>query len=104
MNSDGVFAALGNDTRRALLDLMRDEPRSVNELAAVFSVERASISEHLKVLRDAGLVTVRQDGRQRFYRAEPERLREVADWLQPYARFWRDRIAGLREFLDEEER
>jgi DNA-binding transcriptional ArsR family regulator len=99
----GVFWALGNDTRRALLDLVRDQPQSVNELAARFPMERASISEHLKVLRDAGLVTVRQDGRHRYYRAQPERLREVAEWLAPYELFWRDRIGRLREFLADDQ-
>lgn len=102
MSTVEVFSALASPVRRALLDLLRDEPRSVEELAAHFDMRRPSVSEHLRILRDAGLVVAEPRGRQRIYRLEPGPLREVADWLHPYEEFWRDRLAGLRRLLDEE--
>ena len=102
MPRDDVFAALANPPRRALLDLLRDRPQPVHELAEQFAMRRPSVSEHLKVLRDAGLVVDERRGRQRLYRVNAEPLAEVAAWLHPYEEFWRGRLADLRRLLDEE--
>ncbi|PGH41085.1 transcriptional regulator [Micromonospora sp. WMMA1996] len=102
MSESDVFAALANPTRRELLRLLREEgEQPVQRLADRFDMRRPSLSEHLRVLKDAGLVTEQPVGRQRFYALRPEPLRELADWLTPYERFWRSRLAGLREVLDE---
>ena len=101
--ADGAFAALASPTRRALLDMLRDGPRPVRELAAAFDMRRPSVSEHLRVLREAGLVAEERRGRERHYRLEPAPLRDVADWLQSFEAFWRGRLANLRAHLDEEE-
>ncbi|GII56921.1 transcriptional regulator [Planotetraspora thailandica] len=98
-----VFAALASPVRRELTALLLGGPRSVNDLASHFAMSRPSVSEHLKVLREAGLVSEQRSGRQRLYRLEAEPLMEVSRWLTPYERFWRDRLAGLRELLDEED-
>ncbi|MFG1676071.1 ArsR/SmtB family transcription factor [Micromonospora sp. NPDC049282] len=101
MSEPDVFAALANPTRRELLRLLRDEgEQPVQWLADRFDMRRPSLSEHLRVLKDAGLVTEQPVGRQRFYALRPEPLREVADWLTPYERFWRQRLAGLGDVLD----
>ncbi|MFF5496395.1 ArsR/SmtB family transcription factor [Streptomyces aquilus] len=98
---DRVFAALANSVRREVLRLLRDGgPQPVQALAAHFDMARPSLSEHLKVLRDAGLVSEQRSGRQRIYRLEAAPLAEVQDWLHPYERFWRDRLKGLGELLD----
>ncbi|MFF4049119.1 ArsR/SmtB family transcription factor [Streptomyces chartreusis] len=98
---DRVFTALANGTRREVLRLLRDGgPQSVQVLADHFDMRRPSLSEHLKVLRDAGLVSEQRSGRQRIYRLEAAPLAEVQDWLHPYERFWRDRMKGLGELLD----
>lgn len=97
-----VFAALANPTRRALLRLLLEGPRPVQELADNFAMRRPSVSEHLKVLRDAGLVVERRQGRQHLYELRAEPLREVSDWLTPYERFWREKLAGLRDLLDQD--
>jgi DNA-binding transcriptional ArsR family regulator len=98
-----VFAALANPTRRELLRLLLDRgPQPVQRLASHFDMRRPSVSEHLKVLRDAGLISERRSGRQRLYQLEPLPLREVRDWLTPYERFWREKLASLRDLLDEE--
>jgi DNA-binding transcriptional ArsR family regulator len=96
-----VFGALANPTRRELLRLLLDGPQPVARMAARFEMARPSISEHLRVLRDAGLVSERRAGRQRFYQLEPAPLRELSEWLSPYERFWRTKLANLRELLDD---
>ncbi|MFC0003038.1 ArsR/SmtB family transcription factor [Micromonospora siamensis] len=97
-----VFAALASPTRREVLRLLRDRgEQPVQRLADHFEMRRPSLSEHLRVLKDAGLVTERPVGRQRLYALRPEPLRELADWLTPYERFWRERMTGLRAVLDE---
>ncbi|MEV4670285.1 MULTISPECIES: ArsR/SmtB family transcription factor [Actinomadura] len=98
-----VFAALASPVRRELTALLLDGPRPVNDLAAHFTMSRPSVSEHLRVLREAGLVTEQRDGRRRVYRLEPGPLRELSEWLTPYERFWREKLSNLRELLDEED-
>ncbi|MFI1394049.1 ArsR/SmtB family transcription factor [Streptomyces sp. NPDC020681] len=98
---DRVFAALANTTRREVLRLLREDgPQAVQAIADHFDMRRPSLSEHLKVLREAGLVSEERSGRQRIYRLEAAPLAEVQDWLHPYERFWRDRFKGLGELLD----
>jgi len=100
---DTVFAALANPTRRELLRLLRDEGQQpVQQLANHFAMQRASISEHLKVLRDVGLVGEHKQGRQRYYFLEGAMLRVIQEWLAPYERFWKDRIGNLKMLLAEE--
>ena len=76
-----AFHALADPTRRALLDLLRSAPRTVNELARAFPMSRPAISKHLRILRQAGLVAERRRGRNRFYRLVPEAVEAVADWI-----------------------
>jgi DNA-binding transcriptional ArsR family regulator len=89
-----VFAALASPVRRSLLGLLLDGPLPVNELAGHFDMRRPSVSEHLRVLRDAGLVVERKVGRQRLYQLDAEPLREVSDWLGPYERLARPAARG----------
>jgi DNA-binding transcriptional ArsR family regulator len=94
-----VFRAISEETRREILVLLSRGERSVNELAARFPVTRPAISQHLKVLREAGLVTDRKEGRTRLYRLEPAPLGEVIDWLTFFDAFWDDRLASLARYL-----
>jgi DNA-binding transcriptional ArsR family regulator len=99
--ADGAFTALASPVRRQVLQLLRERgPQPVAELAGHFDMARPSLSEHLRALRDAGLVTQRKVGRQRIYRLEAAPLREVRDWLDPFDQFWRERLTGLSELLD----
>jgi DNA-binding transcriptional ArsR family regulator len=98
--ADQVFAALADRTRRALLDQLRDGDRPVHALAESFQVSRPAISQHLRVLRDAGLVAESRVGRERFYRLQADALRDVADWLRFYEGFWADRLDALGAHLD----
>ena len=103
-SADHVFAALASPARRELLRLLLDEGgQPAGRLAERFDMSRPSVSEHLRVLRDAGLVTETRKGRERLYRLEAAPLMELRDWLTPYERFWRDRLADLSALLDEME-
>jgi DNA-binding transcriptional ArsR family regulator len=98
-----VFAALANPARRHVLHLLRTNgPQPVGTLADHFDISRPSLSEHLKVLKDVGLVIERRTGRQRIYSLRAEPLRELLSWLRPYEEFWRGRLSTLRDVLDEE--
>ncbi|MET9338185.1 metalloregulator ArsR/SmtB family transcription factor [Nonomuraea sp. NPDC003804] len=98
---DQVFAALSSPVRREVLRLLREEgPRPVQALAGRFEMSRPSFSEHLRVLREAGLVTERKAGRQRLYQLEAVPLLDVQEWLTPFERFWREKLTGLRDLLD----
>ncbi|MER7841571.1 metalloregulator ArsR/SmtB family transcription factor [Streptomyces sp. NPDC096040] len=98
---DRVFAALANATRREVLRLLRDGgPQAVQALADHFDMRRPSLSEHLRVLREAGLVSEQRSGRQRIYRLEAAPLADLQDWLHPYERFWRDRLQDPGALLD----
>ena len=98
---DRVFAALASPVRREVLRLLRDDgPQPVQQLADHFEMARPSFSEQLRVLRDAGLVSERKEGRHRIYRLEAVPLAEVQDWLSPYEGFWRERMSELGKVLD----
>ena len=94
-----VFQAIADPTRRALLDLLRESERPVKSLVERFEMSQPAISQHLRVLRQAGLVSERRAGRQRFYRLEGEALAQVADWLAHYEEFWKAKLAALGRHL-----
>lgn len=94
-----VFAAISHLARRQMLDLLTDAERPVSDIAAHFSMSRPAVSQHLRILLDAGLVTEQRHGRERRYRLVPERLAPVRDWLAHYERFWDDRLARLQKLL-----
>ncbi len=83
---DALFHALADPTRRRLLELLRDAERPVTDLHEPFRMTQSAVSQHLRVLRDAGLVRVRRAGRERLYRAEASALRPVASWAARMSR------------------
>ncbi|QIV88358.1 ArsR/SmtB family transcription factor [Glutamicibacter mishrai] len=97
---DEVFAALANPTRRDILDALLKQELSAGDLAAKFDMARASVSEHLRALRETGLIEERQDGRFRYYSMSADPLATLFDWLSPYERFWRERFNALNDVLD----
>ena len=99
-----AYAALADPARRRILDLLRDGERSVTELVAHVGLSQPGVSKHLKVLRDAGLVAARPDGKRRRYELRPEPLAEVADWLEPYRRHWSARLDALERHLEDNPR
>jgi DNA-binding transcriptional ArsR family regulator len=97
-----VFRAIADPTRRAILDRLRRGPAPVNELASAFSQSRPAISKHLRILREAHVVSEERSGRERFYRLEPDQLREIADWILPYRAFWQASLGNLKTYLESE--
>lgn len=94
-----VFVAISHRARRQMLDLLNEDERSVSDIAAHFEMSRPAVSQHLRVLLDAGLVTEQRHGRERRYCLVPERLGPVRDWVAHYERFWDDRLQRLQEHL-----
>jgi DNA-binding transcriptional ArsR family regulator len=98
-----TFDVLAEPTRRRILDLLREEERPVNDLVGRLELSQPGVSKHLKVLRDAGLVEVRQDAQRRLYRVRAEPLAEIEAWLAPYRRLWGTTLDALERHLDSEE-
>ena len=99
---NAVMRALSDPTRRAVFErVVGSDEITVVELTRGSGVTQGAISQHLNALKQAGLVTERPEGRNVFYRAEPEGLAPLVDWMSHYAVFWRDRFANLRTLLKE---
>lgn len=95
------FAALADSTRRHLLEQVAVRDLAVSELLAGLDISQAAVSQHLRVLREAGLVTARKQGRHRYYQLRPAALTELRDWLDELERFWQARLAALGDYLRE---
>lgn len=99
------LTALADPTRRRIVELLAQRDRTAGELVAEFDMTAPAISQHLKVLREAGLVTVRAEGQSRVQMLNPDGLREVEDWLEKTRAFWSRRLDALeRELRAEDER
>jgi len=96
---EAIVAAISDPTRRRVLELVRDRELPAGEIAAAFEISRPAVSRHLRVLRRAGLVSERREGRLRLYRSDPEPLGELRRWLDAY---WSGRLAALKELAEEE--
>jgi DNA-binding transcriptional ArsR family regulator len=100
---ESTFEILADPNRRRILDLLRERELPVGELVGHLSLSQPGVSKHLRVLREAGLVGVRQDAQRRFYGLRAEPLAEMDAWLAPYRRFWTDRLDALERHLEKEE-
>jgi DNA-binding transcriptional ArsR family regulator len=96
-----VMEVLAAPSRREIVDLLRDGALAVNTLVARLDLTQPAVSKHLRVLREAGLVRVQADGRQRLYELRPEPLMELAEWLEPYREMWRESLDRLERHLDD---
>ena len=96
-----IFRALGDPTRRAVLDRLSAGERSVTELRAGLPISQPAVSQHLAALKAAGLVGERREGRKTFYRIEPAGLAPLIDWLGRYRAFWPEKIERLKDILKE---
>jgi DNA-binding transcriptional ArsR family regulator len=96
------FEALADPHRRQILDLLRDGERPAGDLVDALPLSQPGASKHLRILRDAGLVTVRKDAQRRIYRLAPDRLAELDAWLAPYRKFWSSRLDALEDHLNKE--
>jgi DNA-binding transcriptional ArsR family regulator len=91
-----AFNAIAEPRRRHILELVAADERSVNEIADALDLNQPSVSKHLQVLLDVGLVTARRDGRRTMYRTNPEPLRGVHEWSGMFARYWRGQLRRIK--------
>jgi DNA-binding transcriptional ArsR family regulator len=98
-----AFAVLAEPTRRRILEQLRVSERSVGELADALSVSQPTMSKHLRVLRESGVVSCRTAAQHRVYRIEPGPLQALDRWLQPYRRLWARHLDALERHLDSQE-
>jgi DNA-binding transcriptional ArsR family regulator len=101
LRGSDVFAAVGDPTRRKVLDMLSRQNLAAGQIALHFRISRPAISQHLHVLRHAKLVTVSRKGREHIYHLNPEPLRQVYDWIEHYKQFWNAKLAALGQYLDQ---
>jgi DNA-binding transcriptional ArsR family regulator len=97
-----AFMALADPTRRQIIQSLASGETAFGDIAEQFEMSRPAVSQHLKVLREAGLVAVRRDAQRRIYRVEASGLREVDEWLEKVRRFWDGRLDDLERVLQEQ--
>ncbi len=99
-----VYWAIADPTRRALLLRLADEgERNVTELLKPFSISQPAVSKHLRILREAGLVRSRKEGRLRLYEVEADKLRQVFDWVSHFEKYWDEKLDALGDYLDKQQ-
>jgi DNA-binding transcriptional ArsR family regulator len=96
-----AFNAVAEPRRRRILDILARGERPVNDLVALLGLAQPQVSKHLRVLREVGLVDVRDEGRQRLYRLRGQSLKPIHDWVKNYERSWNERFEALDEVLEE---
>ena len=97
---ESVFEIIAESNRRAILSLLASSQQSVGEIARQLSMSQPTVSKHLRVLREAGVVESTVDAQRRLYRLKPEALQEVDAWLAPFRRFWSAHVDALERHLD----
>jgi len=95
-----VFQAIADPTRRELLRLLADKEMPVTVISGHFPISRTAVSKHLRILSEAGLVTERKVGRETRYRLQPDPLLELKKWLSYYERFWENKMAVLKHYVE----
>ena len=95
-----VFQAIADPTRRNIMKLLSKGTLTLNGVADNFDVSRPAISKHIKILTQCGLVVMEKKGRERYCKARPEKLKEVADWVETYSRFWDDKLNSLKNYIE----
>nr|WKN35241.1 metalloregulator ArsR/SmtB family transcription factor [Tunicatimonas sp. TK19036] len=94
-----VFQAIADPTRRDIIHLLARQRLNLNAVAEHFNISRPAISKHIKILNECGLIDIQQTGRDRFCKAKPEKLSEVAAWVEQYREFWNNKLDALGQFL-----
>lgn len=98
-----VFQAIADPTRREIISLLANQSLNLNAVAENFDISRPAISKHIRILTECGLVTIKQQGRERFCHAELQKLKQVSEWADKYRVFWTQKLDALEEFLEKEQ-
>ncbi len=96
-----VFQAIADPTRRAIINMVANERLNLNGVAEQFNVSRPAISKHIKILTQCGLITIKQQGRERYCEAKLDKLNEVSAWVEQYRKFWTMKLDALENYLEE---
>lgn len=97
-----VFQAIADPNRRAIINLLSKQKLTLNGVAEQFDVSRPAISKHIKILTQCGLITITQQGRERYCEARLQTLQEVSHWVDQYRIFWTKKLDALEQFLAQE--
>ena len=95
-----VFQAIADPTRREIIHLLSKQTLNLNGIADYFDSSRPTISQHIKILTECGLVVIQQQGRERYCQMRWKPLNEVSDWISPYRKHWEDKLEKLDSYLD----
>lgn len=96
-----VFQAIADPVRRDIIELLAEEPLSVNAVAEQFEVSRPAISKHLKILKECGVIEINQQGRERFCMIQPTNLIPAFVWIEQYKKLWEDKLDRFEDYLNE---
>ncbi|GAB3905315.1 metalloregulator ArsR/SmtB family transcription factor [Mucilaginibacter boryungensis] len=94
-----VFQAIADPTRRKIIGMLAGKQLNLNTIADKFNISRPAISKHIKILTECGLLTIQQQGRDRYCKANYQKLGEVATWVEQYREFWNNKLDDLDKFL-----
>jgi len=97
-----VFQAIADPTRRAIINMIANQPMNLNAVAEQFDISRPAISKQIKILTQCGLVNIKQQGRERYCEAKLQKLNEVSEWVEQYRIFWNEKLDALENFLAQE--
>jgi DNA-binding transcriptional ArsR family regulator len=97
-----VFQAIADPTRREIINMVAHQSLNLNSVAENFDISRPAISKHIKILRECGLIVIKQQGRERYCEAKLDKLNEVSNWVQQYKVFWTKKLDALEKFLDQQ--
>lgn len=102
-----VFQAIADPTRRKIINMVALNPQNLNSIAENFDMTRQAISLHIKILTECGIILINQQGRERYCSIQPQKLSEVADWIEPFRKMWEahfDRLGAVLKNMDKEKK
>lgn len=96
-----VFQAIADPTRREIISLIANKTLNLNAIAESFDISRPAISQHIKILAECGIVVIDQKGRERYCYVQPQKIKEIDDWLAPFRKLWEQRFDRMDNILHE---
>ena len=97
-----IFQAIADPTRRDIIHLISGKPENLTSISENFDMSRQAVTLHIKILEECGLITIKQQGRERYCELIPEKLKEVDEWVSYYRTFWSKKFISLKNFIDNE--
>jgi DNA-binding transcriptional ArsR family regulator len=96
-----VFQAIADPTRRQIINLIAHNAMNLNAIADNFDISRPSVSQHIKILYECGIIDIQKIGRERYCKIQPSNLREVAEWVEPFRKLWTQKLDSFESYLNE---